>query len=67
MLEHRFRTQEARRQAERGDVGLGQLHGHAVGEARQGCFDQVVEDVPAITREMAVDHLDDQAAIGLDH
>ena len=30
-------------------------------------FDEVVKDVPAISGEVAVDHLDDQAAVGLHH
>jgi hypothetical protein len=36
-------------------------------EARQRRFDEVVQDVPAISREVAVDHLDDEPAVSLDH
>ena len=33
VIEHRFRTQKARRKAQRGDAGLSQLHGHPVRQA----------------------------------
>ncbi len=67
VLQHRLRAQETGRDGQRGDVRADQLHGHAVGQARQGRLDQVVEDVAAVAGEMAVDHLDDQAPVLLDH
>lgn len=67
MFEHRLGSQKARRKRERRNARPGQLHRHAIGEARQRRLDEVVENMTSISLEMPVDHFDDEAASRLNH